>query len=315
MSGYILKRLLQAVPVVIITTIVVFLLLRLIPGDPAQVIAGSDATPQQVAAIRHDLGLNRSLPEQYLLWAERLLRGDLGHSYVSRRSVGSLIKLAFPATLQLTLCAFLIALLVGIPFGVAAGLRPNSPWDFALSAFTAVMQGIPNFLFAIIYLLVFALYLGWLPPGGRSDPFAHPLDGVRTLALPVLTLALPAASVYARFVKTALTETLAQDYVRTARAKGLGGSHVVLRHALRNALLPLVTIAGIQFGRLLGGTVIVEQIFAWPGMGRLALDAIGRRDYLLFQGIVLLLVLGAVLVNLLTDLSYGVLDPRIRTAR
>ncbi len=311
MTGYILRRLLQAVPVLVITTTIVFLLLRLIPGDPALVLAGADATPAQVQAIRVDLGLDRSLPEQYGIYIKHLAQGDLGRSYISRRSVGSLIKRTAPATMQLALVAFLLSLALGVPFGIAAGLRPNSPWDLLLSGFTALMQGVPNFLLGIIYLLVFALTLGWLPPGGRVDPLSNPLDGLKYLILPAITLGLPAAAVQARFVKTALAEVMTQDYVRTARSKGLKSSTVVLRHAMRNALLPLVTIAGIQFGRLLGGTVIVEQIFGWPGMGRQAVDAINRRDYLLFQAIVLLLVLGAVVVNLLTDLSYGVLDPRI----
>ena len=312
MIGYSLRRLLQAVPVLFVTSVVVFTLLRLVPGDPALVLAGSDASPAQLNAIRSDLGLNRSLPEQYLIYLGHLAHGDLGRSYSSGRSVGSLIKTAAPATTQLSLAAFLLSLVVGIPFGVVAGLRPNSLWDLALAGCVAIVQGIPNFLFAILYLLFFTLQLGWLPAGGRIDPLHHPVQGLKALALPVLTLGLPAAAIYVRFVRTALAETLTQDYVRTARAKGLPSSTVVLRHALRNALLPLVTIAGIQFGRLLGGTVIVESIFAWPGMGRLALDAITKRDYLLFQGIVLVLVLGAVLVNLVTDLSYGVLDPRIR---
>lgn len=314
MSGYILRRLLQTVPVLIVTSIVVFLLLRLIPGDPAVILAGPDAGPKDVATVRAGLGLDRSLPEQYGIWLKHTLTGDLGKSYITRRSVGSLIKAAAPATAELALAAFTLALLVGIPLGIMAGVYTNSIWDVALAGFAAVMQGVPNFVLGIVYLLLFTLSLGWLPPGGRVDLIDHPLDGLRSLVLPAITLGLPAAAIYARFVKTAMAEVIAQDFIRTARAKGLADFHVVVRHALRNAMLPSVTIAGIQFGRLLGGTVIIESIFAWPGMGRLALDAISKRDYILVQGIILLLVLAAVLVNLLTDLSYGVLDPRIRSA-
>lgn len=314
MSRYIIRRLLQAVPVLIVTSLVVFLLLRLIPGDPAAVIAGPDAGPKDIALVRESLGLNKSLPEQYGIWLKRTLEGDLGRSYITHRSVGSLIKVAAPATIELSLAAFVLTLVVGIPFGIMAGVKPYSAWDIALAGFAAIMQGVPNFVLGVVYLLLFALRLGWLPPDGRVDPIDQPVEGIRYLVLPAITLGLPAAAVYARFVKTALAEVIAQDFVRTARAKGLTNFHVVVRHALRNAMLPSVTIAGIQFGRLLGGTVIIESIFAWPGMGRLALDAISKRDYILVQGIILLLVLAAVLVNLLTDLSYGVLDPRIRSA-
>lgn len=312
MGRYAIRRLLQTVPVLLITSIVVFLLLRLIPGDPAVLIAGPDAGPDGVAAVRRSLGLDRPLAEQYLTWLKHTASGDLGRSYVSRRSVGSLIKAAAPATIELSIVAFLLTLIIGTPFGILAGVRTNSAADLALAGFSAFMQGVPNFVLGFLYLLLFALYLGWLPPGGRVDIMQNPTDGIKYLVLPALTLGLPTAAVFARFVRTALAEVIAQDYVRTARAKGLTNYHVVVRHALRNALLPCVTIAGIQLGRLLGGTVIIESIFAWPGMGRLALDAIMKRDYLLFQGIILLLVLGAVLVNLLIDLSYGLLDPRLR---
>jgi ABC-type dipeptide/oligopeptide/nickel transport system permease component len=313
-AHYIIRRLLQTVPVLVVTSLSVFLLLRLIPGDPASVIAGPDASPSEVAVVRQSLGLDKPLPQQYVLWLKHALTGDLGTSYMTHRSVGSLIKLAAPATAELALAAFILTLAIGVPLGIMAGVRTNSIWDVGLAGFAAVMQGIPNFVLGVIYLLVFTLALGWLPPGGRVDPLVQPLEGLRSLILPAITLGLPGAAIYARFVKTALAEVMTQDYVRTARAKGLAGFNVVVRHALRNALLPSVTIAGIQFGRVLGGTVIIEAIFAWPGMGRLALDAISDRDYILVQGIILLLVLAAVLVNLLTDLSYGILDPRIRAA-
>lgn len=312
MLAYLIRRIVQTIPVLLVTSLIVFTVLRMIPGDPARNMAGENATPEDIAAITARLGLDKPLPQQYLIYLGNVVQGDFGSSYVSNRSVLSLVGDAAPATLQLSTAAFALSLAVGIPFGVIAGLKPNSVWDFALAGYTAVMQGFPNFLQAIIYLLLFAVILGWLPAGGRGDLTDDPIDAIKRMTLPVITLALPIAAIYARFLRTAVIETFTQDYVRTARAKGLASSTVVLRHVLRNALLPLVAIVGIQFSRMLGGTVITESIFAWPGMGRLALNAINGRDYELFQGIMLLLVVGAVFVNFLVELSYGFLDPRIR---
>ncbi len=312
MLAYVIRRLIQAIPVVLITTFVVFVVLRLIPGDTAQVLAGGDASPEQVSAIRTDLGLDKPILYQYGLWISHVVTGDLGRSYILGRPVVGLIASAAPATVQLSLAGILIALLLGVPAGVAAGLRPNSPGDAVLAVASGLALGIPVFVMAIAYLLIFSLLLGWLPPGGRVDPVADPVAGLRSLILPALTLGLPTAAIFARFVRTAFIGVASRDYIRTAHSKGLSPRTVTLRHALRNALLPLVTIMGVQFGRLLGGTVIIEQVFGWPGMGRLALQAIMNRDYILFQAIVLLLVLGAVVINLVTDLSYGFLDPRIR---
>ncbi len=312
MGAYILRRLLQTIPVLFVTSVIVFSVLHLLPGDPARNLAGADASPEEVRAVAARLGLDKPLLQQYLIYIANVARGDFGNSYISSLSVRDLIAKAAPATIELSVASFIVSLIVGVPFGIAAGLRPNSPWDFALAGYTAAMHGLPNFLFAVLYLLLFAVILGWLPPGGRVDPFSDPIGELKHLALPMITLALPLASIYARFLRTAIIDTIAQDYVRTARSKGLTESAVLRRHVLRNAMLPLVTVVGIQFSRLLGGTVITESIFAWPGMGRLALNAIGQRDYLLFQGIMLLLVLSAVFVNLIVEISYGFLDPRIR---
>ena len=312
MIAYILRRLIQALPVLLVVSVVVFLLLRLIPGDPALVIAGADAAPEQLAAVRQELGLDQPLPNQFLIWFAHVVTGDLGKSFVTRRTVAELIGRALPATAQLALTGILIALALGIPLGVAAGLKPNSFWDVLLAALSAFTLGIPNFLLGILYLLLFSLALGWLPPGGRIDPLSDWAGGLKTLAMPALTLGLPTAAVFARFVRTELLNVARQDYIRTARAKGLAENSVAYRHALRNALLPVASVVGVQLGRLLGGTLIIEQVFTWPGMGRLALQAIQTRDYPLFQGIVLFLVMGAVLVSLMADLSYGFLDPRNR---
>lgn len=315
MAAYLIHRLVQLIPVVLVTSLVVFLILRLVPGDPALLLAGPDASPQQVQAIRQELGLTRPILVQYVIWGKNVLGGDFGRSYIKRRPVADLIRGALPATLELTVAAVLLAIVVGVPFGVAAGLRPNSPWDLSLAAYSSLALGIPNFLLAILYLLLFSLTLGWLPAGGRVPLLEDPGSAWKFLILPTLALGLPSAAVYSRFVRSAMVEVAGMDYIRTARAKGLAQSAIIRRHALRNALLPLVTVLGLQFGRLLGGTVVIESIFAWPGMGRLALDAIRGRDYVVFQGVILLLVMAAVLINLLTDLLYGALDPRIRFGR
>ncbi|MEM3470306.1 MAG: ABC transporter permease [Thermoproteota archaeon] len=315
MITYILRRLAQAVPVVLVVSAVVFFLLRLIPGDPALVIAGPDAGPEQVAAVRHDLGLDQPLPNQYAIWLSRAISGDLGKSYITRRPVAELIGRAMPATIQLVFAGILIALFLGIPLGVAAGLRPYQFWDTVLAIMAALTLGVPNFLLGIIYLLIFSLLLGLLPPGGRVDPSVDFPAGLKSLILPAITLGLPTASVFARFVRIELLNAMRQDYIRTAHSKGLSNNTVAYRHALPNALLPLATIVGVQLARLLGGTLVIEQVFTWPGMGRLALQAVQTRDYMLFQGIVLLLAISAVLINLLADLTYGFLDPRIRGAR
>ncbi len=315
MGRYLVQRLMQLVPVVVITSFVVFLLLRLVPGDPARLLAGADATEEQITALRKDLGLDAPLPVQYVRWAGDVLTGDLGRSYIKRRTVTELVGNALPATLELTIAAMLLAGLIGVPFGILAGLRPNSPFDLALAGYSSLALGIPNFLLAIIFLLVFSLNLGWFPAGGRIEFLEDPFRAWKHLVLPATVLGITSAAVYSRFVRSAMVEVYSMDYIRTARAKGLAGRTIVLRHALRNALLPLVTVLGIQFGRLLGGTVVVESIFAWPGMGRLALDAIRGRDYVVFQAVILLLVMASVVINLLTDLLYGALDPRIRLGR
>jgi peptide/nickel transport system permease protein len=312
MLVFILRRLALAVPVVILSSLVVFLLIQLIPGDPARVLAGPDASAEVVAAVREDMGLDQPLPVQYIIWAGRVLEGDLGRSFTSKVPVADLIRQRVGATVELALSGMLLALLIGIPTGIAAAVFGRGPADWIVTTFNAVVIAIPNFWFGILGIILFALVLGWLPPGGRENLLADPGAAIRFLALPAFTLALNQAAVISRFVKASMVDVMYDDYVRTARAKGLGESAVVRHHVLRNALIPVATVLGIQFGRLLSGTVIVESVFAWPGIGRLIVQAIGNRDYPVIQGTLLLLVMTFVLVNLLTDLAYGYLDPRIR---
>lgn len=315
MITYIVRRLLQAVPVVFLSTVVIFLMLRLIPGDPAQVLAGPDATPQQVDAVRESMGLNQPVPAQYVIWLARAVQGDLGTSILSKLPVAQLLGQRLPATLELAIAALSLTLLIALPMGIAAAVWQRSWVDWLISSVNGIAIAVPSFWLGILSIILFALVLGWLPPGGRGDFGRDPGLALKFLILPAFTLALSASSSLARLVKSAMLEVLYEDYVRTANAKGLARYQVVVRHALRNAMVPVITVIGLQFGRLLGGAVITESVFNWPGVGRLVLDAIGNRDYTVVQATLLLLVMVYITVNLVTDILYGVLDPRIRLAR
>jgi peptide/nickel transport system permease protein len=309
---YALRRLLQAVPVVFLASVAVFLLIHLIPGDPAEVVAGMSASPQVLSAIRQDMGLDQPLPVQYVKWVSRVARGDLGTSYSNRLPVSQLVGQRIPATLVLTLAAFLLTLVIAIPTGILAAVYQRGPADWLISSFNGLALAVPNFWFGILAIMLFALVLGWLPPGGLPDFTRDPGQGLKYLILPALTLALQSAAGVSRQIKASMLDVLYDDYVRTARAKGLSRGAVLMGHALRNALVPVITLLGLQVGRLLGGAVIVESVFAWPGLGSLTLDALGNRDYTVVQAALLLLIMSFIVVNLITDLLYGVLDPRIR---
>lgn len=312
MLAYAIRRLVQAVPVLLLSTVAVFLLLHLVPGDPALILAGSDASDEVIAAVRQDMGLDQPLPVQYGKWLARVVSGDFGRSYTSRLPVSELIAQRIPATLELAFAAMLLVLLIGLPTGVLSAVKQRSPVDWLVSSFNGLAIAIPSFWFGILAILLFALVLGWLPPGGRVNRMEDPVRALKSLLLPAFTLALHPAASLSRLVRASMLEVLHQDYVRTAHAKGLSQRVVIGRHALRNALVPVLTVLGLQFGRLLGGAVVVESVFAWPGLGRLILDAIGNRDYAVVQAALLLLVLIFIGVNLLTDLMYGVFNPRIR---
>lgn len=315
MITFMVRRLLQVIPVILLTTFLVFMLIHLIPGDPAQTVAGSDATPEQIQEVRIKMGLDKPLLVQYGIWLGDISRGDLGKSYISGMSVSRLVGDAFPATAQLSLAALLLALLISLPVGIIAALKQGSKFDFLVTWYTALGLGVPNFWVGILFILLFCLVLGLLPPGGRIDPFSDPIMGLKSLLLPAVTLSINMSAVFTRFIRTAMLEALYEDYVRTARAKGLSERAVVVRHAFRTALVPVVTVVGLQMGRLLGGAVVIEVVFAWPGLGRLIVQAVEQRDYTIVQACLLLLVLAFVLINLLTDISYAFLDPRIRLSR
>jgi peptide/nickel transport system permease protein len=315
MTAFILRRLVQAVPTVLLTSGLIFLILHLVPGDPAAVLAGSDAPPEVVEALRKEMGLDRSLPVQYVLWLGRVLQGDLGVSYVSKFPVWTLIRRRLPATLELTVAGLAVGMVLGMPAGILAAVRRGRLVDLLVTSGNALFLSVPNFWIGITFILVFALALDWLPPSGRVPLVESPLAAVKFLILPALTLGLHIAAIFARFSRTALLEVLNEPFIRTARAKGLREWVVIVRHAFSNALLPVLTVLGLQAGYLLGGAVVVESVFAWPGLGRLIVESIGNRDYTAVQGVLLVFVGMFVLVNLLTDLAYGWADPRIRVGR
>jgi len=314
MIAFVLRRLIQAIPVVFLASIGVFLLLHLLPGDPAQLMAGSDAPPATVEAVRKDMGLDQPLPVQYAVWLGHILRGDLGKSIFSKLPVSQLIGQRAPATIELAVAGEILTIFIALPLGIIAATRQRTPADWVISASTSLGLAVPNFWLGILLILLFAVTLGWLPPGQRGDLFKDPVSELKFLILPAFTLALPQAMNLSRLTKASVLEMLYEDHVRTARAKGLANATVVTSHVLRNSLVPIVTAVSLDIGRLLGGALVVETIFAWPGLGTLMLTAVGNRDYTIVQACLLLLVGVFIVVNLIADVSYGFLDPRIRLA-
>lgn len=312
MFGYFLKRLLGVVPVLVLVALGSFLLVHLVPGDPAMVMLGSDATAEQLQTLRTQMGLDRSLPEQFLLWVGQVLRGNLGESFFLGRPVSQALIERLPATLQLAVLSLLFSLLIGIPAGIAAAVRQNSWWDQAVMITAMGGISIPSFWLGLALILLFSVQLGWLPSGGYVPLWEEPWRGLRILILPAISLGFMQAALIARMTRSSMLEVLRQDYVRTARAKGLPWSRVTLRHALKNAMIPVITTVGTAFGVLLGGAVIVEIVFTYPGLGRLVVLAVQRRDYPLVQGALLLTSVIYVVVNLAVDLLYCVFDPRIK---
>jgi peptide/nickel transport system permease protein len=312
LGTFILRRLLQAIPVVFFSTFLVFLVIHLIPGDAAAVLAGPNATPQALAAIRQDMGLDQPLPVQYGVWLGHVLQGDLGRSTLSGQPIIKLLQARAPATLELTLAAMFLSMLVAIPVGIVSATHVRGRLEWLISTLQSLWLAIPNFWAGILAIIFFALVLHWLPPGGRVADGSNLGDSIKSLILPASTLSLYLAAALSRFVKFNLLEVFFDDYVRTARAKGLGPNAVMYRHALRNALLPVITILGVQFATLLSGAVIIESVFSWPGVGGLMIDGISNRDYAVVQGGLLLVVVLFIVINLLVDLTYAVIDPRIR---
>ncbi len=305
MLRYIGQRFVAMVPVLFGVSLLVFLILYLMPGDPAQtMLFGTNATPDQVATLRHQLGLDRPLHLQYFDFAGRLVRGDLGESFVTQRPVGSEIAAQFPSTMRLAGAGMAFALLIGLPTGILAGVRRGTWVDTVGSGISVLGVAIPNFWLAVLLILIFSVTLNWFPVLGQGS--------LRALVLPAISLGWGFAAIITRLVRASMIEVLNQPYVVTARAKGLGERIVVLRHTLKNAMIPVVTILGLQVANLLSGAVVVESIFARQGIGSLAVRAIQAKDVPLIQGVVIFVAAVYVLINLLVDISYALLDPRIR---
>jgi peptide/nickel transport system permease protein/oligopeptide transport system permease protein len=304
MTTYIARRLLIVIPTLLGVLLVVFFMVRLAPGDPAVLLAGEFATPETLADIRERFGLDQPLHVQLGLYMASIFQGDLGESVRTRQPVTEMLADFLPNTIQLALGAMLVALLIGIPAGIIAAIRPGTPIDLLVMLGALIGISMPTFWFGLMAILIFSVYLGWFPVAGTGT--------IWHLVLPAITLGTGIASVLARMTRSAMLEVLSQDYIRTARAKGVAGRVVVFKHALRNALIPVVTITGLLFGGLLEGAVIVETVFAWPGIGQLVVSSILARDYPVVQGAVLLIAVVFILINLLVDLLYGVIDPRIR---
>jgi ABC-type dipeptide/oligopeptide/nickel transport system permease component len=304
MIRYISIRLLFALPALWLILTMVFLLAHIVPGDPVAQMLGEGARAEDLTQLRHTLGLDLPLPVQYGRYLAGVLHGNLGESFRFQQPVLKVVAEHYPATLELAIVALLICALIGIPAGVLAAHKRGERTDFAVGVITLFGLSVPNFALGPVLLLLFSVVLGWLPVSGRG--------GLSHLVLPAFTLGAALAAILTRMVRASVIEELSADYVRTARSKGVSESGVLFRHALRNALIPILTILGLQFGTLLAGTIVTESIFSWPGIGRLAVQAIGARDYPLLQGCILLIAVSYVFVNLLTDLVYAVVDPRVR---
>lgn len=303
MLNYAIRRTLLAVPILLGVVLVVLLSMELVPGDPVALMLGEFATPEAVAATRAEIGLDRPLAIRYVEYVADVVRGDLGTSIKDRRPVATMIGETLPATAQLAGAAVLLSLLVGVPLGVASAARPGGVVDNLVRVVSLAGLSMPVFWTGLVFIVVFSVNLGWFPVAGRGS--------LRHLVLPAVTLALPSIAILARMTRASLLEVLQEDYVRTARSKGLTRRAILYKHALRNALIPVVTALGLQLGQMLGGAVLTETVFSWPGLGRLTVFAIFNRDFILVQGVVLVLATVYVTVNLLVDLSYGLFDPRV----
>jgi peptide/nickel transport system permease protein len=311
MLVYLTRRLVAMIPVALLVSFVTFMIIHLIPGDPARVLLGESATPETVKALDHQLGLDKPLLTQFVLWLGQALHGNLGQSIQLSQPVTQAILQRAPVTIELGVVSLALSVALAIPLGVVAAARRNTRVDWLINSLSLTGTAIPNFVLGLLLILFLAVLFRPFPPGGYVPFLEDPLGNIRDLILPAVTLATGAVAGNMRQIRASMIEVLSQDYIRTARAKGLGEERVLYVHALRNALLPLLTIVGLQAGAILGGAVIVETIFLWPGVGFLAVQAILAKDYPVVQGIVLLSALSYMLVNLLVDVGYVLLDPRI----
>ncbi len=315
MTRYIIRRVVLMLPVALLVTIIVFGLLRLAPGDPVLAFSGDVRDPEILNEMRHQLGLDQPLPVQYVAWMEHTVQGDFGRSIRTHQRVGEAIVERLPATLELTMLALLFSITVGLVVGILSALNRNSVLDLLATSITIAGVSVPNFFLGLMLILIFSLVLRIFPPGGYAPVIDNPGENLRRIVLPALTLSAATLAVNMRQVRSSLLDIFGQDYIRTARAKGLSEKAVVIRHALKNGLIPVVTVVGLQVGALIEGAVITEQIFSWPGVGKLVVDSLFGRDYPVVQAVVLLSALSFMLSTLIVDIVYGWLDPRISYTR
>lgn len=312
MAGYIARRVLQVLVVMLGVSIIVFAVIHLIPGDPVRVALGTRFNQETYEALRARAGLDQPLVIQYFDWLGGALTGDLGVSFRSGEPVTSAIVERLPATLTLAFAALAVALLIALPLGVVSAVRSGRPVDYVATFVSQIGISIPDFWMGIMFILLFSLTLGWLPPSGYVSPLEDPVGWLQRLLMPAVTIGVVSGAILTRFVRSSVLDALGQDYTRTARSKGLRERVVISRHVLKNAMIPVVTVTGLQLATLLGGVIVVEIVFSWPGLGQLALVAVQRRDYPVLQGTVLLFALTFLLINLVVDLLYAYLDPRIK---
>ncbi len=315
MLPFILQRVLTAIPTLLIVTVMVFGIQRALPGDPAAILAGEQQDPEVIAFIRAKYRLDEPVPIQYLAWLGQLARGDLGSSMRTGEPVSSLIFSKLPVTVELSLLSILVAVAIALPAGVVAAARKNSALDVTGTILALSGLSIPNFWLGIMLILLVSVNLGWLPASGYVSLFDDPVENLRRMVMPAFVLGTGLAAVLMRQMRSAMLEVLGQDYVRTAKAKGTSAITVLIRHAMRNALIPVVTILGLQLGTLLSGAVLTEQVFTIPGFGKLVVDAVFNRDYAVVQGVVLFTATAYIAINLVVDVLYAVLDPRISGSR
>jgi peptide/nickel transport system permease protein len=312
MFNYLLQRLATIIPTLFFVSVLIFGLQQLLPGDPAMVLAGEDRDPTVIAYLHEKLHLDEPLPIRYLYWAGGVLTGDLGESVRIQKPVLELIVEKLPVTLQLAVMAILIALAIGITAGIVSAVCKDTAWDYAANIFALWGLSTPNFWLGIMLILLFSVTLGWLPASGYVSPFEDWKANLASMIMPAFVLGNAIAAVLMRHMRSAMLQVLSTDYVRTARAKGLDERVVILKHALRNALTPVITLGALEFGTLLSGAVLTEQVFSIPGFGKLIIDAVFNRDYLVVQGVVLVTATTYILLNLLADLAYFMVNPRLR---
>lgn len=312
MFAFFLRRLVGLLPTLVFVSMLIFGLQKLLPGDPAQILAGEDQNPELIAQLRDQMHLDKSVPVQYAYWMAGVLQGDLGTSARTNQPVTELIVDKLPVTAQLAFMSMWVALLISIPMGVISAVKRNSVWDYGATAIGLSGVSIPNFWLGILMILLFSVELGWLPASGYVSPWESLRENMAAMVMPAIVLGTGITAVLMRHMRSSMLQVLAADYVRTARAKGLREKEVILKHALRNALTPVITLGALEFGALLSGAVLTEQVFTIPGFGKLIIDAVFNRDYAVVQGVVLVTATAYILLNLLADMAYFVFNPRMR---